>query len=276
MANPYQFDEYDKRQNAECVVCEELFADALDRMLSPADQAFFDRHLGGCAVCSNGFEQAQRGAAWLSMLKSPQPEPPADLVARILSQTSGVQAAFDVDRNRLAPVIPFTPRPAGRSRFAHFVRVMHEPRLAMTAAMAFFSIALTLNLTGIRLDRIRAASFSPNNLKRSYYEANASAVRYYDNLKVVRVLESRVEDIRQAREDAPESRPAESKPAEPKTKPDAPKSKKDVPPGSSLRETPLPAPHLLRTRFDPAADEPRRPAAQYPMSDSYKKEGGLA
>jgi hypothetical protein len=275
MANPYQFDEYGKRQNAECVVCEELFADALDRVLSHADQAFFDRHLGGCAVCSNGFEQAQRGAAWLSMLKSPQPEPPADLVARIMSQTSRVQAAggravIHADRNRLAPIIPFTPRPAGRSRFAHFVRVMHEPRLAMTAAMAFFSIALTLNLTGIRLDQIRAASFSPNSLKRSYYEANASAVRYYDNLKVVRVLESRVDDIRQAREDSPESRPPESKPVEPTAKPDAPKDK-TIPPGSSLRETPLPAHTPLRTRFDHAAAEPRRLTM-----DSFKKEGGLA
>ena len=31
----------------------------------------------------------------------------------------------------------------------------------MTAAMAFFSIALTLNLTGIKLTEMRAADFSP-------------------------------------------------------------------------------------------------------------------
>jgi hypothetical protein len=86
---------------------------------------------------------------------------------------------------------------------------MMQPRLAMTAAMAFFSITLTLNLTGIHLSELKASDLSPSNLKHSFYHANASVVRYYDNLRVVYELESRVNELKQSGDD--ETRPAAAK-----------------------------------------------------------------
>jgi outer membrane biosynthesis protein TonB len=159
-----------------------------------------------------------------------------------------------------------------------------EPRLAMTAAMAFFSIALTLNLLGVRLDQIKTADFSPTSLKQTYFQANATAVRYYDNLKVVRVLESRVDDIRQA--NAVDQLPEQSQPqpeaqpeAQPEPKPEQkPEPKPDTPHGSSRRESPLPvAPTVLNARFDFSTEPHRRPAfAAAPISRNLKQEGGLA
>jgi hypothetical protein len=73
---------------------------------------------------------------------------------------------------------------------------MLQPRLAMTAAMAFFSIALTMNLTGVRLSQLRASDLKPSSILRSCYEAKAKVVRYSDNLRVVYELESRVLRIR--------------------------------------------------------------------------------
>ena len=77
-----------------------------------------------------------------------------------------------------------------------------QPRLAMTAAMAFFSITLTLNLTGVHLSDLRAADLTPSNLKHSFYHANASVVRYYTNLRVVYELESRVNEIKRNDDDS--------------------------------------------------------------------------
>jgi len=213
MAKHIQFDDYGTGQNANCVACEELFADALDNLLSPADQFFFEQHLRTCASCGESFSQAQRGAAWLELLKTSRPEPSASLIERILDQTTGGEAPVAIPTIAGTPavvsnVIPFAPRPV--TRFTRFTRIAMEPRLAMTAAMAFFSIALTLNLLGVRLDQIKAANFSPTNLKQTYFQANATAVRYYDNLKVVRVLESRVDDIRQS--NAIDSLPAQPQP----------------------------------------------------------------
>jgi hypothetical protein len=283
MAKHIQFDDYGTGHNANCVACEELFADALDNLLSPTDQLFFDQHLRTSASCSASFSQAQRGAAWLELLKVSRPEPSTDLIQRILSQTIGTEAPATAplitDVPALLPnVIPFAPRPI--SRFTRFTRLAMEPRLAMTAAMAFFSIALTLNLLGVRLDQIKAANFSPTNLKQTYFQANATAVRYYDNLRVVRVLESRVDDIRQSNVD--DSLPTQPQPEatpEPQTQPEqTPTPKQETPHGSSRRESPLPsAPRVLNAQLD-FSTEPLRhlSVSAAPVDRNLKQEGGLA
>jgi hypothetical protein len=70
----------------------------------------------------------------------------------------------------------------------------------MTAAMAFFSIALTLNLTGVRLSNLRWADFRPASI-RAYMErrlttASVPIVRYYDHLRFVYEVESRMRELR--------------------------------------------------------------------------------
>jgi hypothetical protein len=70
----------------------------------------------------------------------------------------------------------------------------------MTAAMAFFSIALTLNLAGVRLSNMRLADLRPR-VVRSYMErqltmASVPIVRYYDHLRFVYEVEARVRELR--------------------------------------------------------------------------------
>ena len=65
----------------------------------------------------------------------------------------------------------------------------------MTAAMAFFSIALSLNIAGVRLSSLRAADLKPSSVKKSFWAANSRVVRYYDNLRVVYELESRMHEM---------------------------------------------------------------------------------
>ena len=215
----------------DCLPFEAMLADALDALLSPADQEAFDRHLLICASCRAMLADAKRGMAWLEMLRPHRPEPPAGLVERILAQTS-VRAAEELAAQRSAQraaaeaatllgnpgpiaarlalgespaasnVLPF--RSASASRFRAALHTAFQPRYAMTAAMAFFSIALTLNLTGVRLSEVHARDLRPANLRRGFYEANAHVVRYYENLRVVYELESRVRDLQRTGDsDAP-------------------------------------------------------------------------
>jgi hypothetical protein len=83
-------------------------------------------------------------------------------------------------------------------------RTFIEPRLALVAAMAFFSVALTLNLLGIRLTSLSATDLRPRNMHRAitrqYAEANARVVRYYENLRIVYEVEARVQQLRRAAE----------------------------------------------------------------------------
>lgn len=290
--NPYKFDEQRPQQHPNCAACEEMLLDATEDLLSDADQAFFDRHLAGCVSCMNSFADAQRGAAFLSLLKSQRPEPAADLVERIVSRSLKQQADAPYESHpglfavplRIVPalpanVLPFASRPLV-SGFARFTRLAMEPRLAMTAAMAFFSIALTLNLTGIRLDQLHASDLNPLHLRRTYYAVNAQAVRYCDNLRVVRVLESRVDDIRQAQsnDQFDNSRPntAPAKQPDPQQPEQKQPKQGGEPHGTSRQDSaPLSAPHLQNTRFHVTTDLlPRTNSAAYALPS--KKEGGLA
>ena len=72
----------------------------------------------------------------------------------------------------------------------------------MTAAMAFFSIALTLNLTGIHLGAVRLADLRPIDVRtipgeaRSFLErrltmASTPVIRYYDHSRFVYEVQSK-------------------------------------------------------------------------------------
>lgn len=90
-------------------------------------------------------------------------------------------------------------------------RTLVEPRLAMVAAMAFFSITLTLNLAGIRLTNLHPADLAPSNVRRAasrqYAEVNARMARYYENLRIVYEVEARVQQLRRAAETNPSPQP---------------------------------------------------------------------
>ncbi len=240
----------------DCAACEAMLADMLDGTLDAADQARFDLHAAGCAECRQMLADAQRGAAWLEMLRDPRPEPPAALLERILMQTSGIHPATDlrpVEVPHTAKILPFPSRIAAHLR--SLGQTMLEPRLAMTAAMAFFSVGLTLNLTGIRLNQLKPADLKPSSIRRSFYQANARAVRYVDNMRTVYELESRVRDLQSVIGDdttpnlphpvTPNPTPDGNEPASPRNE-----QKRTAPPnGTSLRTLPFDprrATHLLQ------------------------------
>lgn len=191
-----------------------MLADALDGALSQADQAAFDLHMTMCPSCSDMLADAQRGAAWLEMLKSPRPEPSADLVDRILAQTCNAADASTTQQTSSAgqsnplhtvsgpiasgKVLPFRTRLASMLHSRSTGHPLLQPRLAMTAAMAFFSVTLTMNLVGVHLTRLKLSDLKPSSIKRNFYEANAHVTRYYTNLKVVYELESRVRDLQRS------------------------------------------------------------------------------
>jgi hypothetical protein len=212
-----QFERFEDRPAA-CAVCETMLPEAVGGSLSEAEQSAFDKHVAGCVECARELAEAKRGAAWLSMLKSQAPEPPAGLLAKILAETTGTiqqdtsTVAAPVSSQTawqpLAHPVAATPHRGLANQWAAFrkqwsgllltqsMQVMFQPRLAMTAAMAFFSIALTLNLTGVRLRDVRASDFTPSAIKRTVADADASATRMFQNNRAVYQVESRLSELR--------------------------------------------------------------------------------
>ena len=242
------FDGYNPKAGPHCMACEAMLADAVDETLGEVDRVWFNQHIGTCVVCSERFANAQRGSAWLEMLKTTRPEPRADLMSRILAETSEKEPILAHEPVPLAFPVP-TPYLSGNLiPFPRMVqpkapwRMLLEPRLAMTAAMAFFSVALTLNLSGVRLNELNASDLRPANLERSYDAAHNRALQYCDSLRVVHVMESRLEDMKQANEDRGERSTVPSSQSAPQTRQSQPKTKpegdKDSGGGSSRRESP--------------------------------------
>ena len=197
-----------------CGQWETLLADALDGLLRPEDEATFTTHMAGCAACAALFEEARRGREWLDFL-SADPEVPAGLLEKILAQTGpGQSAGYGLIGAEGLPSAPggiplHNARPAmvpawQRPGFMAHIRRFAEPRLMMTAAMAFFSIALTLNLTGVRLTQLRWSNLRPTAV-RSYMQrqitvASTPIIRYYDHLRLVYEVQSRVRELRRTTE----------------------------------------------------------------------------
>jgi hypothetical protein len=197
-----------------CDEWENLIADALDGTLSAADAAAFDRHQAECALCAQMLKETQQGKAWIEYLAE-EPELPADLLKKILARTSGTVSEAGVVPGVPLPVRAVPPRPAWHRVLPvvrQVARQAFEPRLMMTAAMAFFSIALTLNLTGIKLTEVRAADLRPSRLRatlsRQYYSTNEQVMKYYENLRLVYEMEARVRELRRSTEAEPAPRPA--------------------------------------------------------------------
>ena len=226
-----------------CGQWETLLADALDGLLRAEDEATFTSHMANCAACTGLFEEARRGREWLEFL-SAEPEVPGGLLDKILAQTGpGQTAGYGlVSDDNLLPATPggiplgkgrpTTLPPWQRPGFMGFVRRFAEPRLMMTAAMAFFSIALTLNLTGVKLSNIHLADLKPSALRslvqRRLTMASTPIIRYYDNLRLVYEVQSRVRELRRNTQDnnsQPQQKQSGQQPGGPGESKQAPKAK---------------------------------------------------
>jgi hypothetical protein len=195
-----------------CDEWEDMLADALDEVLPAAEAAAFERHHRECVLCAQMLKENQQGRDWMKYL-TVEPEVPADLLQKILARTSGQPGvAIPAAPVPALPAWRRTTLPAAVHAARQVTRQLLEPRLMMTVAMAFFSIALTLNLTGVNLSQIRAADLQPSRLRatltRQYYSTNQQVTKYYENLRLVYEMEARVRELRRSTEAEPASAPS--------------------------------------------------------------------
>jgi hypothetical protein len=248
-----------------CDEWENLIADALDGTLTAADAAAFTRHHSECALCAQMLKETQQGKSWLEYL-AVEPQVPPGLLNKILARTSEQPQAADapgVPLGVTTPAHPVAARPVWRRVLLplspHRLRQVMEPRLMMTTAMAFFSIALTLNLAGINLSQIRPADLKPSrlraNLSRQYYSTNQQVMKYYENLRLVYEMEARVRELRRSTEAEPAAQSPRPSPGE--TPKQAPRDGTGSPSSTApIERQVLPVPEDRRTHLKQDSDRP--------------------
>jgi hypothetical protein len=193
----------------QCSRFEALLTDALDGVLSGANLESFQAHARVCPNCGPLFSEAEAGRHWLKQLG--EAEPPEHLVMNILVATSGLQT------NRFKAV--GSTRTSWWERFTATIlspvlNVARQPRFAMSFGMAFFSLSLSMSLTGVKLGDLRHVDLRPSAVKRTYYETSGKVVKYYENIRFVYEIESRVREFKRVTapvEPAPQEKPKERK-----------------------------------------------------------------
>jgi hypothetical protein len=89
--------------------------------------------------------------------------------------------------------------------------VAKQPRFAMSFGMAFFSLSITMSMAGVKLGDVRHADLRPSAIKRSYYETTGRVVKYYENIRFVYEIESRMREFKRATTPAETSQPEQEK-----------------------------------------------------------------
>ena len=203
-----------------CSDFDRLLSDALDGLMAGQALADFKSHAEACVDCGPLFTNAQAGMSWMKSLAAV--EAPPMLIHNILAATS--MAAVPASQTATGEVISsswLSPtwvwlRPA-------FSTVM-QPRFAMTAAMAFFSISMLLNIAGLRLKDLRYLDLRPSAITTTasvgYHETTAKVVKYYENIRLVYELESRMKALKDASGESNEDNSGRSPKQQRKQRPD--------------------------------------------------------
>lgn len=178
----------------QCAEFDALLSDALDGLLTGDKSESFQAHARVCTVCGPLYSEADAGRRWLKSLG--EIEPPANLVHNILVATGG----RDTARAKSGQQVSWAAAVRGWMRpvFSPVFAVARQPRFAMSFGMAFFSLSVTLSLAGVKLTDLRHLDLRPAAIKRTYYETSGRVVKYYENIRLVYEIESRVREFKRA------------------------------------------------------------------------------
>jgi hypothetical protein len=181
----------------QCHEFDGLLSDAIDGVLTGLQLDRFQAHARTCSACGPLLAEVTAGRNWLKDLT--EVEPPVSLVTNILVSTTGV----DSQRLRVNVSAP-------QSRSSWWERTqawasgamqpiwgtVRQPRFAMSFGMAFFALSVALSVLGVKPADLREVSLRPAAIRHTYYNTQARVVRYYENIRFVYEVESRVRELK--------------------------------------------------------------------------------
>jgi hypothetical protein len=198
-----------EKNGMQCAEFEHVLSEALDEKLDAQSFDGFQAHARSCSVCGPLLTEVDAGRRWLKSLE--EIEPPARLIENILVATSGIDTSRLGAARSVGSQVTWVERVrdwAG-SLLAPAFAVTRQPRFAMSFGMAFFSLSISLSLAGVKLTDLRHVDLRPSAVKRSYFETSGRVVKYYENIRFVYEIESRVREFKRATvpaEPAPEEK----------------------------------------------------------------------
>lgn len=179
-----------------CAEFEVLLSDYLDGTLDAAGQIALEQHAASCTGCREFMQDVAGAVRFVKRVDTV--EPPPDLITHI---------AFYAPASRIR-------RPFERQGFWSKLRErwfgpLLQPRFAMGMAMTILSFAMLERCTGVPVQNIQASDLSPrqvwNGVEDKAIRVKDRVTKYYENLRLVYEIESRIRELQEATGPAPQN-----------------------------------------------------------------------
>jgi hypothetical protein len=205
----------------DCSEFEALLADALDNAIAADSRQAFDEHGRSCAVCGPMLAEALEGMVMVRELA--ELEPPKNLLHNILAATSRKEATAE----QIAEEAKVGWMERLRRSLQPQVGGLLHSRYAMSFAMAFFSLSITLTLAGVKITDVKNMVEHPSMLQKTvvlgYTNVEAKVTSYYENLRLVYQVQAKVRELK--KNTVPVSGPGENQQQNRKSAPDGGREK---------------------------------------------------
>lgn len=176
-----------------CAEFDNLLADYVDDTLAPEVRAAVEQHAADCSACAELLRDVTGAVAFMGRVSDVTP--PADLVTRIAFQTPIGRFRGPLD----------TPGFLSRT-MTNWLRPILQPRLAMGMAMTILSFAMLERCTGVHVQQIQPADLNPvrvwGGLEDRVIRTKDRAVKYYENIRLVYDVETRLRELDEKRQAA--------------------------------------------------------------------------
>jgi hypothetical protein len=172
-----------------CANFEIALCDYLDGTLTAAGKAEFDGHLAGCAACAELARDA--GAAVSFLERVADVEPPPELVTRLFAIAQMPEA-----KNRV--------RGGLRGWFQRLFQPVLQPRMVMGLSLTILFFGMMARCAGVPGRRLSAADLDPSHvwagMEDRVQRGWERSVKFYENLRVVYQIQSRLREWREQQE----------------------------------------------------------------------------
>jgi hypothetical protein len=170
----------------DCAEFEIALAEYIDETLAADVRSELEAHAATCAGCREFMTDAIGAVAVLERME--EATPPPELLTKLayLAPLGRTRTPFE--------------QPGAVSRFLiRWLQPVLQPRLAMGMAMTVLSFTMLGRCTGIPVQRIQAADLNPvrvwGNVEDKAVRTKDRVVKYYENLKLVYEIETRLKDL---------------------------------------------------------------------------------
>ncbi|MBV9770001.1 MAG: zf-HC2 domain-containing protein [Bryobacterales bacterium] len=176
-----------------CAEFEILLCDYVDGTLRADQKAALEDHRSGCPACKQLAEDVAGVTAFFERV--PRAEPPAELLTRILHHAPA-------GRGAVTERLPGDWPPSWLKRlFVGFRQSFLQPRYVMGMAMTILSFSMLARFAHIEPRQLKPSDLDPVKVWQSIddhsHRAWDRAMKYYDNLRLVIEIQSRLEEMKQ-------------------------------------------------------------------------------